>query len=236
MPKQKKDTSYPPKTGVVQCNVQFSKAKHGVWKFFGKLHLDFFSLEKDGNINVIETSYCCNTSLSFFSSFKTVYTAVNSVQEPLIMEKYPIFHICRTAGFKIDWYIPKPETFCQLSGEMPLCIITITTFEALLSVLLYVRTPVSDRHQWSSNLDTEVALDSWLLCTRKVKLLKIMKTHSVVNITKAYTQIFSKAVTKKRNYLPTKAMCSSVRCVILTDKPRALIILRETWFEFVFLG
>ena len=124
MPKQKKDTSYPPKTGVVQCNVQFSKAKHGVWKFFGKLHLDFFSLEKDGNINVIETSYCCNTSLSFFSSFKTVYTAVNSVQEPSIMEKYPIFHICRTSGFKINWYIPKSETFCQLSGEMRLCIIT----------------------------------------------------------------------------------------------------------------
>ena len=57
-----------------------------------------------------------------------------------------------------------------------------------------------------------------------------------MNITKAYTQIFPKAVTKKRNYLPTKAMYSSVRCVILKDKLQALIILRETLFEFVFLG
>ena len=193
-------------------------------------------MDKDSNINVITTSYCSKTPLTIFSSFKTVQRALKSVKQPAIMDKYPILHICRTARFKIDWYIPKPETFCQLSGEMPLCIITITTFEALLSFLLFVLTPVSDRHEWSSNLDTEVALDSWLLCTRKVKLLKIIKTHSVVNITKAYTQIFPKAVTKKRNYLPTKAMCSSVRCVILKDKPRALIILRETWFEFVFLG
>ena len=158
------------------------------------------------------------------------------------MEKYPILQVCRTAGFEIDWYIPKPETFCQLSGEMPLCIITITTFEALLSFLLYVLTSVSYRHEWSSNLDTEAALDSednrdsWLLWTRKVKLLKIIKTHSLINITKACTQIFPKAVTKKRNYLPTKAMYNSVRCVILKDKQQALIILRETWFEFVFLG
>ena len=157
-----------------------------------------------------------------FSSFKqTVYTVVKSVQEPSIMENYPILQICRTAGFKIDWYILKPETFCQLSGEMPLCIITITTFEALLSFLLYVLTPVSDRHEWSSNLDTEAALDSedkldsWLLSTRKVKLLRIIKTHCVINFTKAYPEIFPKAITKKRNYLPTKAMYSSVRCVIL---------------------
>ena len=40
------------------------------------------------------------------------------------MEKYPILQICRTAGFKIDWYIPKPETYCQLSGERRLSIIT----------------------------------------------------------------------------------------------------------------
>ena len=40
------------------------------------------------------------------------------------MEKYPILQICRTERFKIDWYIPKRETFCQLSGEMRLCIIT----------------------------------------------------------------------------------------------------------------
>ena len=38
--------------------------------------------------------------------------------------KISILQICGTAGFKIDWYIPKPETFCQLSGERRLCIIT----------------------------------------------------------------------------------------------------------------
>ena len=158
------------------------------------------------------------------------------------MEKYPILQICRTAGFKINWYIPKPETFCQLSGEMPLGIITITTFEALLSFLLYVLTSVSCRREWSSNLDTEAALDSedkrdsWLIWTRKVKLLKIIKTHSLINITKAYTQIFPKADPKERHFLPTKDRYSSVRCVILKDKARCLKILRETSFEFVFLG
>ena len=191
---------------------------------------------------MITTSYCSETSLSFFSSFKTVYTPVKSVQKPSIIEKYPILQICRTAGFKIVWYIPKAETFCHLSCEMPLCVITITTFEALLSFLLHVLTPVCDRHEWSSNLHTEDALDSedkrdsWLLCTTNVKFLKIIKTHSLINITKSYTQIFPKAVTKKRNYLPTKAMYSSVRCVILKDKARCLKILRKTSFELVFLG
>ena len=104
------------------CN--YSKTKHGVWKFFGKLYWNFFSSDKDSNINVITTSYCSKTPLTIFSSFKTVHRAQNSVKTPAIMEKYPILHICRTARFKIDSYIPKPETFCQLSGEMRLCIVT----------------------------------------------------------------------------------------------------------------
>ena len=98
--------------------------KHGVRKFFGKLYLNLFSLDKDSNINVITTSYCSKTPLTIFSSFKTVYSALKSVKEPWIMEIYPILQICRTARFKIDLYIPKPETFCQLSGEMRLWIIT----------------------------------------------------------------------------------------------------------------
>ena len=101
-----------------------SKAKHGVRKFFMKLYLNLFSLDKDSNINVSTTSYCSKTPLTIFLSFKTVYRALKSVNGPSNMEKYPILQICRTAGFKIDWYIPKPETFCQLSGEMRLCIIT----------------------------------------------------------------------------------------------------------------
>ena len=41
---------------------------------------------------------------------------------------------------------------------------------------------------------------------------------------------------KKRHFLPTKDSYSSVRCVILKDKARCLKILRETSFEFFFLG
>ena len=72
--------------------------------------------------------------------------------------------------------------------------------------------------------------------SRKVKLLKISKTDSVINITRVYTEIFPKADTKKPYFLPTKDRYSSVRCVILKDKARCLKILRKTTFEFVFLG
>ena len=71
--------------------------------------------------------------------------------------------------------------------------------------------------------------------SRKVKLLKIIKTDSVINITRAYTEIFPKAYTKERDFLTTKDRYSSVRCVILKDKVRCLKILREALFEFVFL-
>ena len=71
--------------------------------------------------------------------------------------------------------------------------------------------------------------------SRKVKLLKIIKTDSVINITRAYTEIFPKAYTKERDFLTTKERYSSVRCVFLKDKARCLKILRETLFEFVFL-
>ena len=86
------------------------------------------------------------------------------------MEKYSISKICRTERFKIDLYIPKPETFCQLSGEMRLCIITTYFIWETFRFLLYLFTPVSDRDEVFSNLDTEDALDfedkldSWLLC------------------------------------------------------------------------
>ena len=66
--------------------------------------------------------------------------------------------------------------------------------------------------------------------SRKVKLLKIIKTDSVINITKAYTEIFPEAYTKERHFLPTKDRYSSVRCVILKDKARCLKILRKTSF------
>ena len=64
----------------------------------------------------------------------------------------------------------------------------------------------------------------------------MIKTDSVINITRAYTEIFPKADTKERDFLPIKDRYSSVRCVILKDKALYLKILRETLFEFVFLG
>ena len=57
-----------------------------------------------------------------------------------------------------------------------------------------------------------------------------------MNITRVYTEIFPKADTKKRQFLPTIDRYSSVRCVILKYKARCLKILRKTLFEFVFLG
>ena len=85
------------------------------------------------------------------------------------MEKYPILQICRTERFKIDWYIPKPETFCNLSGERQLCITTYFISEA--SPLFTVSfPPASDHDERFSNLDTEDALgfedklDPWPLC------------------------------------------------------------------------
>ena len=115
-------------------------------------------------------SCCSKTSVAICACLKTVYTVAKSVQEPSIMEKYPILQICRTAGFKIDLYIPMPETFCQLSGKGDFALLLLTSFEKLLGFLLYLFPPVSDRDEWFSNLDTEDALDfednldSWLLC------------------------------------------------------------------------
>ena len=130
----------------------------------------FFSLDKGSNINVITTSYCSKTPLTIFSSFKTVYRALKSVKQPSNMEKCPILHICRTARFKIDSYIPKPETFCQLSGEMRLCIVT-TYFiwetsrfftVSFHSSLWSWRMIFESGHRGRAGLRNK--LDSWLLC------------------------------------------------------------------------
>ena len=67
-------------------------------------------------------------------------------------------------------------------------------------------------------------------------MLKIIKTDSVINITRAYTEIFPNAETKKRRFFPTKDRYSSVRCVILKGRARSLKIFQETLFELVFLG
>ena len=92
-----------------------------------------------------------------------------------------------------------------------------------------IRTP---RTRWISR--TNWTPDCFV--SRKVKLLKIIKTDSVINITRAYTEIFPKAYGKERDCLPTKDGHSSVRCVILKDKARCLKIFRKTLLEFVLLG
>ena len=88
----------------------------------------------------------------------------------------------------------------------------------------------------TSNLRVWTPRTRWILRTswtpdcfvsRKVRLLKIIKTDSVINITRAYTKIFPKTDTKKRHFLHTKDRYSSVRCVILKDKARCLKILRK---------
>ena len=118
------------------------KDKAWCLKFSGKLYWNLFSLHKDSNINVITTSYCSKTPLTIFSSFKTVYRALKSVKQPSNMEKCPILHICRTARFKIDSYIPKPETFCHF---LPLVRGNATLHYCIF--LLYLFTPVSDRDE-----------------------------------------------------------------------------------------
>ena len=86
------------------------------------------------------------------------------------MEKYPILQICRTARFKIDWYIPNQKLSASCPGKCDFALLLLTSFEKLLSFLLYLFTPVSDRDERFSNLDTEDVLDfedkldSWLLC------------------------------------------------------------------------
>ena len=156
---------------------------------------------------MITTSYCSKTPLTSFSTFKTVYRALKLVKEPSIVEKYPILHICRTARFKINSYIPKPETFCHLSGEMPLCIITITTFDALLSFYcmfsLQSLIVTNDLRKWKPR-PRWISRTSWTpdcIVSKKFELLKIIKTDSVINITRAYTEIFPKADTKKTTLL-----------------------------------
>ena len=158
------------------------------------------------------------------------------------MEKYPIFQICRTAGFKIDWYIPKPETFCELSGERPLQyynLLHLRNFSVFYSIFsLQSLIVTNDLRIWTPRTRW-ISRTSWtpdFFVSGKVKLLKVIKTDSVINITRVYTEIFPNADKKKRRFLPTKERYSSVRCVILKDKARCLKILRKTLLEFVFLG
>ena len=158
------------------------------------------------------------------------------------MEKYPILHICRTARFKIDSYIPKPETFFQLSGEMRLCIITTyfiwetsRFFYCIVSLQSLIVT--NDFRIWTPRTRW-ISRTCWTpdcSLSRKVRLLKIIKTDSIMSL-EHILKYFLRPTQKKRHFLPTKDRYNSVRCVILKDKARCLKILRTTLLEFVFLG
>ena len=165
-------------------------------------------MDKDSNIYVITTSYCSKTPLTIFSSFKTVQRALKSVKQPAIMEKYPILHICRTARFKIDSYIPKPETFFQLSGEMRLCIITTyfiwETYRFYYCIVSLQSLIVTNDFRIWTPRTRWISRTCWTpdcSVSRKVRLLKIIKTDSVINITRAYTEIFPKTDKKKTTLL-----------------------------------
>ena len=62
------------------------------------------------------------------------------------MEKYPILQICRTAGFKIDIFSSRKIT-ASFPGKCDFALLLLTSFEKLLSFLLYLFTPVSDRDE-----------------------------------------------------------------------------------------
>ena len=95
---------------------------HGVWKFFVKLHLNFFYLDEDGYIR----RGCCivlfQNIAKIFACLKIVYTVLKSLKKPSIIRQCLTLHNRRTDGFKIDWYPPKLGTCCMLSREIPLCI------------------------------------------------------------------------------------------------------------------
>ena len=192
---------------------------------------------------MITTSYFSKTPLTIFWSFKTVYRAVKSVKEPTIMEKYPILPICRTARFKIAWYIPKPETFCPfflgnatLHYYYLLHLRNFSVFYCIFSLQSLIVT--NDLRIWTPRTRwiSRTSLNPDCFVSIKVRLLKIIKTDSVISITRPCTEIFPNADKKKRHFLPTKDKQSSVQCVILKAKERSLKILRETLFEFVFFG
>ena len=65
-----------------------------------------------------------------------------------------------------------------------------------------------------------------------VKLLKIIKTDSVINMTREYTEIFPKTDRKKPHFLPTKDWYSLVRRVILKDKARFLKFFGKLYWNF----
>ena len=67
-------------------------------------------------------SCCSKTSVAICARFKTIYTVVKSVQEPSIIGDYPTLHNCRTEGFKIVWYPPRPATCCMASGKCHLAL------------------------------------------------------------------------------------------------------------------
>ena len=184
-------------------------------------------MDKGSNTNVITTSYCSKTPLTIFSSFNTVYRALKSVKQPSNMEKCPILHICRTARFKIDSYIPKPETFCHflplVRGNATLhyyYLLHLRIFSVFYCIFLLQSLIVTNDFRIWTPRTRWISRGSWTpdcFVSRKVRLLKIPKTDSVINITRAYTEIFPKTDTKKTTLLTHQrqvyfsAMCNSQR-------------------------
>ena len=172
---------------------------------------------------MITTSYCSTTPLTIFSSFKTVYRALKSVKNLRSWKNIKFCRFLERNGLRSIDIFPsqKPSASCLGKGDFALLL--LTSFEKLLGFLLYFSLQslivTNDFRIWTPRTRW-ILRTSWTpdcFVSRKVRLLKIIKTHSVINITRAYTEIFLKADTRKTTLLTHQrqvyfsAMCNSQR-------------------------
>ena len=123
------------------------------------------------------------------------------------MEKYPILHICVTARFKIDSYsqagnfLPVVRGNATLPYYYLLHLRNFSVFYCIFSLQSLIVT--NDFRIWTPRTRW-ISRTSWTpdcSVSRNVRLLKIIETDSVINITRAYTEIFPKTDTKKPTLL-----------------------------------
>ena len=172
---------------------------------------------------MITTSYCSKTPLTIFSSFKTVYRALKSVKNLRSWKNIQFCRFLERNGLRSIDIFPnqKPSASCLGKGDFALLL--LTSFEKLLGFLLYfsLQSLIVTNDFWIWTPRTRwIFRTSWTpdcFVSRKVRLLKIIKTDNVINITRAYTEIFLKADTKKTTLLTHQrqvyfsAMCNSQR-------------------------
>ena len=98
------------------------QANHGVWKFFGKRHLNFFCLDEDG---YIKRGYRIELFQKITNNLCILRECIHSAKidiRAFIMGQYALLQNGRTEAFKVDWYPFKLGTCCMLHGDFPLYI------------------------------------------------------------------------------------------------------------------